>query len=52
MQHILEVGLLHYDPDVRILAAASLEKIVRLDSNGLASELIGRQVRGILRSTV
>ncbi|ORY81205.1 armadillo-type protein, partial [Leucosporidium creatinivorum] len=44
IEHILDVGLTHYDPDIRILAASSLQALVELDPAGLAPDLISRQI--------
>jgi len=41
--HILDIGLTHYDPDIRILAASSLQALVELDPASLAPDLIPRQ---------
>lgn len=45
VKHITELCLSHYDPEIRTLAASSLELIVRIDPAGLAPALVENQVR-------
>lgn len=45
MRHLIEVTLAHYDPEIRTLGAGALERILRLDAEGLVPALVGPQVR-------
>jgi hypothetical protein len=44
IEHLVEVGLTHYDPEMRSLSAQSLASIVLLDSEYLIPSLVDRQV--------
>lgn len=45
VKHLITVSVVHYDPEIRTLAASSLEHIVRLDPGHLLPALITSQVR-------
>lgn len=45
MNHLVHTTLAHYDSDMRILGAAALEKVLKLDAPVLVPPLIKDQVR-------
>ncbi|KAL8277086.1 hypothetical protein RQP46_010514 [Phenoliferia psychrophenolica] len=44
VRHLIEVTLAHYDPEIRTLGAGALERILRLDAEGLVPALVGPQI--------
>ncbi|CEQ43072.1 SPOSA6832_04967 [Sporobolomyces salmonicolor] len=44
LNHLISTGITHYDPDIRVLSAKALGKIVSLDAEEHASGLVGEQI--------
>ncbi|GAA5967479.1 hypothetical protein JCM3765_004681 [Sporobolomyces pararoseus] len=44
LEHLLNTGITHYDPDIRELSASALGKATSLDAEGLAEGLIMQQL--------
>ncbi|GAA5989158.1 hypothetical protein JCM11641_002542 [Rhodosporidiobolus odoratus] len=47
LRHLVEVGISHYDSDLRTLSANALGAVVALDSVTLAPDLVARQIEKV-----